>query len=109
MCPLSPRPAIRAFDSQAHILIHTLIFLARMTYDHTEAVRYHREAEIALAKVRAYESKDANRSAKVDAALREMQESFDEVGEFLAAEEEDRKALRAAAVAREEEAAAAAK
>ena len=81
-----------------------------MVADHAEAVRYHREADIALTKVRAYESKDANRSAKVDPFLHQLQESLDEVGAYLSAEEEEEmKTLRAAAIAREEEAAAAAK
>lgn len=84
-----------------HILIQTLILLARILVNHDEARRYHREAETTLTRVRAYESKDPNRSADVDAVLRELQESLDEVGGYLSVEEKEMKALRAAAIARE--------
>lgn len=108
-CVYSARGLLSQPSIPRHILIQTLILLARILVDHDEARRYHREAEITLARVRAYESKDPNRSADVDAVLRELQESLEEVGGYLSAEEEVMKALRAAAIAREEEATAATK
>jgi hypothetical protein len=75
-----------------------------MVANHKEALRYHIEADIALSVARSYANKDAARSANVDAVLRELEESLEEVGGFLAVEEEEMKTSRAAAIARDEEA-----
>jgi hypothetical protein len=93
-CVYSARGLLSQPSIPRHILIQTLMLLASILVDHDEARRYHREAEITLARVRAYESKDANRSADFDAVLRELQESLAEVGGYLAVEEEDMKASR---------------